>query len=59
MQHDQIMLNFIFNRGRGQGQSDPKQYVTLGDPKAYLHTKFGIPASNNLEGVLLTIFFKN
>ena len=31
---------------RGNRHSDPKTYVTLGDPKMYPHTKLGTPNSS-------------
>ena len=36
----------------------PKWYVTLCNPKMYLHTKFGIPTSNNVGYGLHRIIFE-
>ena len=33
----------------------PKQYATLQDPKVYQRTKYGIPASNNIQYALDTV----
>ena len=42
-------------RSQCQSQSNPKWYAPLRHPKRNKHTKFGIPISNNIRYMLLTL----